>query len=454
MKRLIEKYLQQWKNNSKRKPLILRGARQVGKTYTVREFSKANFQHFLEINLEQNKGLLSIFESKNPQNIINELSVLFNTPIIAGETLLFIDEIQKSQSAIEGLRYFYEELPNLHIIAAGSLLDHTLNEMKYSMPVGRVEYAYMYPLNFKEFLQSLNETKLIGVIENFSFDNPFSIPIHNKIKEYLRLYFFVGGMPEAVDTYNNTHDLLEVQKIHSNIITSLQHHFAKYGSRKQQDYLRDCLHYSANNIGKKVKYVNINRNVQSSHLQLALQKLEMSRIVHLIKKTKSTNIPITQYVDPYTFKPVFLDIALANHLAQIKLIDIDKLITDYEGALAEQFVGQELIASSPFYTEIKPFYWAREAKNSNAEIDYLIQKGNKIYPVEVKAGKTGTLKSMQVFLAEKNKKTGIRFNLDTPNYAKSLSASVRIKKETKELNYNLISLPLYFAGWIANVDIE
>ena len=454
MKRLIEKYLQQWKNNANRKPLILRGARQVGKTYTVREFSKANFKYFLEINLEQNKELLPLFKGKNPQNIIHELSILFNTPIIAGETLLFIDEIQKSQSAIESLRYFYEQLPYIHIIAAGSLLDHTLNEMKYSMPVGRVEFAYMYPLNFKEFLQSLNETKLIEIIESFSFDNPFSILIHNKIKEYLRLYFFVGGMPEAVDTYNNTLNLIEVEKIHSNILTSLQHDFAKYGSRKQQDYLRDCLHYSANNIGRKVKYVNINRNVQSSHLQLALQKLEMSRIVHLIKKTKSSNIPITQYVDHYIFKPVFLDIALANHLAQIKLIDIDKLMTDYEGALAEQFVGQELIASSPFYTEVKPFYWAREAKNSNAEIDYLIQKENKIYPVEVKAGKTGILRSMQVFLAEKNKETGIRFNLDTPNYAKNLSASVRIKKEAKELNYTLISLPLYFAGWIANMDIR
>ena len=382
------------------------------------------------------------------------MSVLFHTPIIPGITLLFIDEIQLSQNAITVLRYFYEQMPDLHIIAAGSLLDHTLNEMKYSMPVGRVEFAYMYPLSFKEFLFVFEETGLIDYIENFSFKKQFSKTIHSKINEYLKLYFFIGGMPEAIKAYINTQNLIEVEKVHSSIITSLQYDFAKYGTRKQQYYLKETLQYSANNIGRKVKYVNINKNVHSSHLKEALHKLELSGIIHLVRKTNSVNIPITQYVNNDIFKPVFMDIGLANHLAQIKLTDIKNLITDFEGALAEQFVGQEFIASFPVFKQANLYYWTREAKNSNAEIDYLFQIGNTIYPIEVKAGKTGTLKSMHVFFVEKNKDTGIRFNLDIPTYGKNLTASVRYKTENKELNYKLISLPLYFAGNIEKMKFE
>ncbi len=446
MKRQIENYLKQWKSNKNRKPLIIRGARQVGKTYTIAKFGKTNFKHYLEINLEQNENLKTFFKNKNPQNIINELSVFFNTPIIPGMSLLFIDEIQLSQDAITGLRYFHEQMPDLHIIAAGSLLDHTLNEMKYSMPVGRVEFAYMYPLSFKEFLLAFEEKGLIDNIDNFSFNNQFGQLIHSKITEYLRLYFFIGGMPEAIKTYISTQNLIEVEKIHSSIITSLQYDFAKYGTRRQQDYLKEALQYSANNIGRKVKYVNINKNVHSSHLKEALHKLELSRIIHLVRKTKSVNVPITQYVDNDTFKPVFMDIGLANHIAQIKLTDIKNIITDFKGALAEQFVGQEFIASFQFFKQAKLYYWTREAKNSNAEIDYLFQKENTIYPVEVKAGKTGTLKSMHVFFVEKNKDIGIRFNLDIPSYGKNLTASIRFKIKNEELKYKLVSLPLYFAG--------
>ena len=366
-------------------------------------------------------------------------------------SLLFIDEIQLSQDAITGLRYFHEQMPDLHIIAAGSLLDHTLNEMKYSMPVGRVEFAYMYPLSFKEFLLAFEEKGLIDYIDKFSFNNQFSQLIHSKITEYLRLYFFIGGMPEAIKTYISTQNLIEVEKIHSSIITSLQYDFAKYGTRRQQDYLKEALQYSANNIGRKVKYVNINKNVHSSHLKEALHKLELSRIIHLVRKTKSVNVPITQYVDNDTFKPVFMDIGLANHIAQIKLTDIKNIITDFEGALAEQFVGQEFIASFQVFKQAKLYYWTREAKNSNAEIDYLFQKENTIYPVEVKAGKTGTLKSMHVFFVEKNKDIGIRFNLDIPSYGKNLTASIRFKIKNEELKYKLVSLPLYFAGNIQDI---
>jgi len=453
MKRFIETYLQEWKTSPRRKPMIIRGARQVGKTYLVEKFARENFKHYVKINPEQDSGLKSIFGSKTPQLIVNELSALFSVPIVEGETLLFIDEIQLLPEAIAALRYFYEDLPGLHVITAGSLLDHTLNELPYSMPVGRVEFAYMYPLCFEEFLLANKQEGLINYVNDYSFENPFSEALHQKLSEYLRLYFFIGGMPEAVDVYLKTKNLMEVEKVHSEILTSFKYDFAKYGTRKQQDYLNECLEYSANNVGRKVKYVNINKNVHSSNLKEALLKLELSRIIHLVRRTKSSKVPINQYVDNDTFKPVFLDIGLMCNLSRIKLSDVSNLVSDFEGALAEQFIGQELIASFEYFEDAKLYYWSREAKNANAEIDYLLQLGNKIYPLEVKAGKTGTLKSLQVYLAEKNEDTGIRFNLDLPSVGNKLSATINTKGVMKTLEYNLVSLPLYFAGNLKRMQL-
>jgi len=453
MYRKIEKYLIAWKDSSYRKPMVVRGARQVGKSYTIEKFAKENFKHFLKINLEQERNLKHVFESQQPQQIINELTALYQVPIIDGETLLFIDEIQVSPKAIAALRYFYEQRPGLHVISAGSLLDITLNEMQYSMPVGRVDFAFMYPVSFYEFIMALNENGLLEAINDYTPDKTFSKAIHNRILELLRLYFFIGGMPEAVAYYINEKDLSGIERIHSGLIQSIQFDFSKYGTRKQQEYLKDVLHYVTNNIGTKVKYANISTNVHSSLLKDAFIKLEMSRIIHLVRHTRSTNVPITQFQDKDVFKPIFLDIGILNHLAGIKLVNLDNLITAFEGALAEQFVLQELIAGSKPYHEQKLNYWIREARNSNAEIDCLFQIGNNVYPIEIKAGKRGTLKSLHLFLAEKNKKTGIRLNLDTPSIGKDLQASVNITGKNLH-TYNLVSLPLYFAGILEGMEMD
>ena len=453
MYRNIEKYLADWKVGSYRKPLLLRGARQVGKTYTIEKFAKENFKYFLKINLEQEQNLKNVFESLQPQQIINELTALYQVPIIDGDTFLFIDEIQVSPKAITALRYFYEQKPGLHVISAGSLLDITLNEMQYPMPVGRVDFAFMYPMSFSEFLVALNENGLVNTINDFSPGKTFSQAIHYRILELLRLYFFIGGMPEAVAYYTKEKDLSGIEKIHSGLMYSIQFDFAKYGTRKQQELLKDVLHYVANNIGKKVKYANISTSVHSNMLKDAFLKLEMSRIIHLVRHTRSSNVPLTQLQENDVFKPILLDIGLLNHLAGIKLVNLDNLITAFEGALAEQFVLQELIAGSIPYHEEKLNYWIREAKNSNAEIDCLYQNGNSVYPIEIKAGKRGTLKSLHIFLAEKNKKTGIRLNLDIPSIGRDLQASVNLTGNNK-LTYQLISLPLYFAGNLGKMPLE
>ena len=453
MDRLIEEYLAEWKDSLNRKPLIIRGARQVGKTYAIEKFAEKNYRRLLKVNLEQDRNIHSVFESMQPDQIINELSLLYKVPAEDENTLFFIDEIQVCPKAIASLRYFYEQRPGLHVICAGSLLDHTLNEIQYSMPVGRIDFAYMYPLTFSEFLVAIGEHGLVQFINGFSLEGSFSEAFHNRILELLRLYFFIGGMPEAVDYYVKTKELSGIEKIHSNLITSIEYDFAKYGTRKQQEHLKDVLHYVTNNVGKKVKYVNVNRNAPSSLLKDAFLKLEMSRIVHLVRHTRSTGIPLSQMQDNDVFKPVFFDIGVLNHIAGIRLMDIDNLVTAFEGALAEQFVFQELMASGEPYIEQKLFYWIREAKNSNAEIDCLYQIGNSIYPIEIKAGKRGKLKSLHVFLAEKNKETGIRFNTDIPSVGRGFTARVNLP-DREEITYNLVSLPLYLACRLGSMVIR
>jgi predicted AAA+ superfamily ATPase len=445
MNRKIDDYFLTWKSSRNRKPLMVRGARQVGKTYSIEKFAGQNYRYLLKVNLEQDRNIHSVFESLRPEQIVNELSVLYQIPVEDEHTLLFIDEIQACPRAIAALRYFYEQKPGLHIICAGSLLDHTLNELQYSMPVGRLDYAYMYPLSFSEFLKEAGENGLYGFINGFTVDGDFSLAIHNRILELLRLYFFIGGMPEAVDYYLKTRDLSGIDKIHSALITSIEYDFSKYGTRKQQELLRDVLHYVANNIGKKVKYVNVNRNVPSALLKDALLKLEMSRIIHLVRHTRSSEVPLSRLQDNDVFKPLLFDIGILGHIAGIKLLDIKNLATEFDGAMAEQFVFQELLASGQPYREQRLSYWIREAKNSNAEIDCLHQVGNRVYPVEIKSGKRGTLKSLHVFLAEKNKSTGIRLNADSPSVGNDLTARVNLPGK-EELTYNLISLPLYLAG--------
>jgi uncharacterized protein len=449
MYREIENYLKEWKASPYRKPLIIRGARQVGKTYTVEKFASENYKYLLKINLERDRNILSVFESLQPQQIINDLTSLYQVPLNDGDSLLFIDEIQVSPKAIAALRYFHEQRPGLHIISAGSLLDIALNEIPYSMPVGRIDFAFMYPMTFNEFLLALDENGLVKFIKEFKLNDTISIAIHSRLLELLRLYFFIGGMPEAVAYYKNEKDLAGIEKIHSGLIQSIQFDFAKYGTRKQQEHLKEVLHYVANNVGKKVKYSNINPNLHSNLLKDAFFKLEMCRMVHLVRHTRSVSVPLTQLQDNKVFKPVLMDIGMLNHLAGIKLLDLNNLTTAFEGSLAEQFVLQELIATGEPFKEQKLNYWIREAKNSNAEIDCLYQIANNVYPVEIKSGKRGTLKSMHVFLAENNQNTGIRLNLDTPSIGMELNAVVNLPGN-KPLTYNLLSLPLYLAGQLAS----
>jgi predicted AAA+ superfamily ATPase len=445
MKREIIQLFIEWKNRKNRKPLIVRGARQVGKTYIINEFANEQFVNFVSINLEETPDLKSLFRTTNSKNIIQELSILKKADINPGQTLLFIDEIQTCPEAIVALRYFYEQIPQLHVIAAGSLLDHTLNEMKLPMPVGRVEFCYLYPMNFKEFLWAISENKLADYINDFTFDQSFSEVLHKKLLDIMRYYFFIGGMPEAVRVFAENQKLIDVERVHSSILTSLQYDFSKYGTKSQQQYLSSVFNYVAKNPGKKIKYVNIDREARSVNLKEAFYKLEMSKVISIARHTASAGVPLTTHMNQDVFKSFFLDIGLANHLSRIQLIDPSHILTINEGALAEQFVSQELLTVPAPFDDPSLYYWIREEKNANAEVDFLFQHNNLIFPVEVKAGKTGTLKSMHLYLFEKKLKTGIRFNTDIPSVGE-FKTKVRAGTSHSEITFRLLSLPLYMTS--------
>ncbi len=428
-----------------RKPLIVRGARQIGKTHIIREFGEKYYERFITVDFEEHPELIGLFLTNDVLRIRQDIEVFFNTKLIDGKTLLFLDEVQLAPKAIAVLRYFYEKMPEVDVIAAGSLLDHTLNDLGFPMPVGRVEFAYMYPMDFMEFLGAASETGLVNFIQNYQFSQPIATPIHDKLLRYVRLYYVIGGMPEAVRKFVEENNLPEVERVHESILKSLEYDFSKYGSRSQQDTMIKLLKYLPTAIGQKFKYSNAVPEQRAESIRTALQLMEMSRLVKLVKSTSASGVPLSLGVNVRAFKPIFLDIGLANHVLKLRLTDIDNLITINEGSLAEQFVGQQLQCLEQCYTESELYYWMREKRNSEAEIDFIGEIKNLPLPIEVKAGKTGTLKSLQVYMYEKKLETAMRFNTNQP-VETNINTSIRVGTEMCKVSFNLFSLPLYLVS--------
>jgi hypothetical protein len=445
MKRWLETDLAAWKDRVDRKPLVVRGARQVGKTFLVEAFGRRCFHSVLTVNLEQKDVLHRLFEGLEPQRIIQELGLYFNQSVVPGKTLLFLDEVQACPKAIACLRYFQEQLPGLHVIAAGSLLEFALREFAHSMPVGRIEYLHLYPLTFSEFLLALGEDQLATWLDHYHVGDSFSETADVKLRGLLRLYYFIGGMPAAVAAYHERRDLVEVQRVLSSITTSLQADFGKYGTRVQQRNMSRVLRHIPLSIGRKVRYVNIDRETRAGDLRTALELLELAGVVSLVRHSAANGVPLGAEGSEGRFKPLLLDIALCGNLCGFSLPDEAQLLTVQEGSLAEQFVGQELRAIGPGFAQRTLFYWHREAKNANAEVDYLWTHDGHVIPVEVRAGTSGSLKSTHVFLAEKTRSFAVRFNMDRPSIG-DFSVDLCSKTRTQAVSFTLLSLPLYLAG--------
>ncbi len=445
LKRTAQTFLSEWRNRPGRKPLVLRGARQVGKTYLVEHWGREQFQSLVVLDLERERELHSLFSQSDPKRLLAELGLLKGQPVVSGKTLLFLDEIQACPAALRMLRYFHELIPELHVIAAGSLLDFALREFEYSMPVGRIEFLHLHPLSFEEFLAATESETVVEYLNRIDLQHPPSEAVHGKFMEALRQYFFVGGMPEAVRAYVERRDLLEVQRVQTALVETIQADFVKYGPRRSHDLMRRAYRHLAENVGRKVKLVNISRDERSDEVRRVLELLSLSRVIHLVYHTSANGLPLGAERNERHFKSLFMDIGLVNRLCGLDLVGAEELITVNEGALAEQFIGQQLLCARPFFEDPQLFYWVREARNANAEVDYVLARHQDIVPVEVKAGKTGTLRSTFQFLSEKGRKHAVRFHTGSP-----ILETVRLP-DSDQTQVQLLSLPLYAVGQLSRL---
>jgi uncharacterized protein len=440
LRRNAQTALSEWRDRPGRKPLVLRGARQVGKTYLVENWGAECFESVMTVNLEREPEWHSLFSQSDPKRVLSELAVLKGRSVTPGKTLLFLDEIQACPPALALLRYFHELMPELHVIAAGSLLDFALREFEYSMPVGRIEFLHLHPMSFEEFLEATEGVALVEYLSQMTLAQPPSEAVAKKFLEALRRYFFVGGMPEAVRPYAERKDLLEVQRIQTALVETVQADFGKYGPRRLHELMRKTYRHVALNVGRKIKFVNISREERSVDVRRALELLTLSRVVHPVVHTSANGLPLGAERDERHFKTLFLDIGLVNRMCGLDLVGAEELITVNEGALAEQFVGQQLLCAGAAFEDTQLFYWAREARNANAEVDFVISRHQQILPVEVKAGKTGTLRSTFQFLREKGRKRAVRFH--TGSFALD---DVKLPGD-EGTTVQLLSVPLYAVG--------
>jgi predicted AAA+ superfamily ATPase len=454
MIRTAEKRLGEWFKNVRRKPLVIRGARQVGKSTLVRQFAKGKGLTLYEINLERHPKLTDIFASHDTRRILNELEYICKKgPINKMGGMLFLDEIQAVPVAIQTLRYFYEDYPELPVIAAGSLLEFSLSKHSYSMPVGRIEYLFLGPVSFIETLLALEEKDLLNLLAGYFLPDHFPMAAHERLLEILRIYFLTGGMPEAVQVYIDTQDLNQVFDVHTSIIDTYRDDFAKYAAQADLLRLHRVFDYIPISIGNRIKYVRIDPHEQARDLRNALDLLAKAQVIMKAYHTDASGIPVRASIDHRKFKTYFMDCGLMNSMCGIQWISPDDLKTkDFvnKGRVAEQFVAQHIAFSGKSNKSPSLTYWLREGRSSNAEIDFILQLGQSIVPVEVKAGKSGSLKSLLQVVHQKQMPAAIRFDLNAPTFQK-VKHSIRQASDTVEVSFDLLSLPLYMAEEVERI---
>ncbi len=436
MRRRALNTLLTWLNKKDRKPLIIRGARQVGKTWLVRELAKKCKKQVIEINFEKNLGYKDFFSSNNPYDMISIIEVAMNVSIDPSDAILFLDEVQVVPEILSKLRWFAEEMPHLPVIATGSLLDFVLNDHKFSMPVGRISYLYLEPFSFEEFLEVTDNDKLLDYIHAYEFGQNVPDILHQQLLDLLKYYRVIGGMPAVLGNWVDNRSLLEVNQIQHDLLTTYIEDFAKYPTRIMKDLLNDVMKAVPNLLGKKCKYSLINADVKSDALKNAIDLLGQARLVHKIIFTDANSVPLAAQTNNRYFKLILNDIGLA--MASMGGVASDNIIhtqLSNEGGLSEQFVGQQIRTLDPFHIDPKLFYWTNPKYGSEAEVDYVIQYQHHIVPVEVKSGSSGHLRSLHSMMSKKNHQVALRFNADVPSVT-----------NIQEYNYTLVSLPQYMVG--------
>ncbi len=427
----ILEHLQNWKNDPNRKPLVLRGARQVGKTTAVKQLSKS-YKQFIHLNLEKNQDRAHFEKHDEVKKVIDSLFLTYDLSDDYTSTLLFIDEIQELPKAIQMLRYFYEELSELHVIAAGSLLEFAMGDVK-SFPVGRITYMYMFPLNFEEFLLARAKTRLLKVLNKLPIDEV----AHSALIGQFHEYAIIGGMPEVVQRYIDNESLIQLPSVYESIWATYKDDVQKYAKNdSEKRVIAHILNTAATQLDQRVKFQHFgNSNYKSREVSEALRRLDDARLIQLIYPTTSLDSPIQP---DYKKAPrlQFLDTGLVNHALNIQpeLLTMDDLSDAYRGALIPHLVAQQQISRQTF-TDKRPNFWVREKNQSSAEVDLVIAHNKMLIPVEIKSGKTGKLKSLHQFVDACGHPYAIRL------YAGSFNVETHTTQ--KGTTFLLMNLPYY-----------
>ncbi len=408
MRRYALKDFYQWKDSPNRKPLVLKGARQVGKTWLMMEFAKQAFKNFVYVNFEDDSRLGAIFDSDFDINRILFALRTATKKSIDENTLILFDEIQAAPRALTSLKYFYEKAPQYPVIAAGSLLGLSIHEGA-SFPVGKVDFLEILPMNFHEFLEATGNSNFVDLLNSgdFATIDVFS----DKLTDLLKLYYVVGGMPEAVQSFANDRDLLAVRKIQKNILNSYDSDFSKHVPNSEVPRIRmvwNSIPAQLSKENKKFIYGMLKEGARAKTFEVALEWLKDSGLISKVHRIKKPALPLIAYEDFAAFKVFMTDVGLLCAMANVDvdiILNGSQIFEEFKGALTEQYVFQQLKTRR----DMQIFYWS--AENSSGEIDFVVQKEDKIYPVEVKAEENVQAKSLRFFVQKNPGLKGIRFSM-------------------------------------------
>ncbi len=407
MKRLLYDKLLDWKKDKSRKPLLLQGARQVGKTYLINQFAKNEYQNSVYLNFEGEPGLATLFSGKlDPESIIINIGLYLGRKLSHENTLFFFDEIQACPEAITSLNYFKELVPEYHVVAAGSLIGVSVGKDR-SFPVGKVNFLRLYPMSFVEYLFAFGEDVLVEAIMNIREIVPFQEIIHDKLLRHLKMYLFLGGMPEVLQNYLDNKDVQAVRKIQNEILESYSRDFSKYADKIQAvktSEVWNSIPYQLAKENKKFKFSDVRKNARASLYASTIEWLKMAGLINPAYNVSVPKLPLGGYSDLSKFKIYTLDTGLLGAALKVTsdiIINGNDLFSEYNGAFIENFVANEL--KILFGDEL--YYWK---SNSDAEVDFIIQSENEIFPLEVKSGLSRNIKSLRSYQQKFNPKYILR----------------------------------------------
>ena len=442
MKRKLMSSLLSWLESADCKPLILRGARQTGKTYLVRDMAVQVGKTLVEINFEQEPEAADLFESNDPKTIIYQIEIYYGIDIDINDSILFLDEIQACPFLLSKLRWFYEKLPGFPVICAGSLLEFALDDYEDSMPVGRVTYRYLHPFSFVEFLWAIGEDKSADNLHQVRKSLQMPDALHNKYIELYRQYCVIGGMPAVVKEWAATQRLNECLHIQKDLINSFRDDFNKYRKKIPSELLRKSMDSAVYQAGNKFVFSKVDRSSKQPAIKTAVEMLEKAGICKKVYHSAGNGIPLGAEKNEKFFKLLFLDTGLymaTLGLSPLNTKQLQEISWSNSGALAELVCGQ-LLTSVHSEDNDDMFYW-QNTGSGNGEIDYLIQSSGQILPIEVKSGASGSMKSLHSFMESKKLKKAVRFDLNKPS-VQEINVLTTLGKNAQ---YRLLSLPVYMA---------